>query len=126
MERESDGTMSSDDGLLAFLTPRQDPPGLEVTINFGMFAGRAATAAEIDHLAEALLPYVGEVTIVAEDRHQIGRGVEASVFQVRVEVSVEQLPDGDLSEALRRRILDASERWAEACIAERHAEVSEL
>lgn len=114
------------DGLLAFVTPRQEPPGLDITINFGMFSGRAATAAEIDHLGEALLPYVGEVTIVAEDRHQIGQAVEASVYQVRIEVSAEQVPGGDLSEALQRRIVDAAERWAETCIAERHAEVSEL
>jgi hypothetical protein len=114
------------EGLLAFVTPRQEPPGLEITVNFGMFAGRTATAAEIDHLAEALLPYVGEVTIVAEERHEIGHGVEASVFQVRVEVSPEEVPGGELSEALERRLVDAAERWAEACIAERHAEVSEL
>jgi hypothetical protein len=114
------------DGLLAFVTPRHDPPGLEITINFGMFAGRSATPAEIDHLGDALLPYVGEVTIVSEDRHEIGRSTEASVYQVRVEVSSEHLPDGELSEALRRRIIDAAERWADACIAERHAEVSEL
>jgi len=114
------------DGLLAFVTPRQEPPGLDITVNFGMFAGRAATPAEIDHLAEALLPYVRTVTIVAEDRHEIGDGAEASVYQVRVEVDEEQLPDGDLNAALKRRLIDAAERWAETCIAERHAEVSEL
>lgn len=114
------------EGLLAFVTPRQEPPGLDITVNFGMFSGRSATPAEIDHLGEALLPYVGEVTIVAEERHEIGQAVEASVFQVRVEVSTEQVPGGELGDALERRLLDAAERWAEACIAERHAEVSEL
>jgi hypothetical protein len=113
-------------GLLAFVTPRAEPPGLEITVNFGMFSGRAATPAEIDALAEALLPYVGEVTIVAEERHEISRAVEASVHQVRVEIGQDNVPDGDLSEALERRLVEASERWAEACIADRHAEVSEL
>lgn len=114
------------ESLLAFVTPTQEPPGLEVTVNFGMFAGRAATPAEIDALAESLLPYVGEVTIVAEERHEISREVEASVHQVRVEVSQENLPEGDLTDALERRLVDEAERWAEACIADRHAEVSEL
>ncbi len=113
------------DGLLAFATPRQAPPGIDVTINFGMFAGRAATAAELDHLAQALLPYVAEVTVVSEERHEVGHDAEASVYQVRVEVSSGELPDGELGEALRRRVVETAERWAEACIAERHAEVSE-
>lgn len=112
--------------LLAFVTPIHEPPGLEITVNFGMFSGRAATPAEIDALAEALLPYVGEVTIVAEERHEISREVEASVHQVRVEVANDNIPEGDLTETLERRLVDAAERWAEACIADRHAEVSEL
>jgi ribosomal protein L12E/L44/L45/RPP1/RPP2 len=116
----------SSDGLLAFVTPRKEPPGLEVTVNFGMFAGRAATPAEIDHLAASLLPYAGEVTIVAEDRHEISREVEASVAQVRIEIAAEYLPGGDLSDALERRIIDTAERWAETCIAERRSEASEL
>jgi hypothetical protein len=113
------------DSLLAFVTPTHEPPGLEVTVNFGMFAGRAATPAEIDALAESLLPYVGEVTIVSEERHEISREVEASVHQVRVEVSKDNVPDGDLTDALERRLVEAAERWAETCIADRHAEVSE-
>jgi hypothetical protein len=113
-------------GLLVFVTPRHEPPGLEITVNFGMFAGRTATPAEIDHLGEALLPYVGDVTIVAEERHEIGPATEAAVYQVRVEVARDQVPGGDLSEALQRRLLDASARWAETCIAERHIDVAEL
>lgn len=113
-------------GLLAFVTPTHEPPGLEVTVNFGMFAGRAATPAEIDSLADALLPYVGQVTIVSEERHEISREVEASVHQVRVEISSSNVPEGDLSETLQRRVLEEAERWAEGCIADRHAEVSEL
>ena len=46
--------------------------GVEVRVNFGVFAGRRATPAEIDELAKALLPKVGEVAIVAEERHEIG------------------------------------------------------
>ncbi len=118
--------MDENQPLMAFVTPIAEPPGLAVTINFGMFAGRAATAAEIDQLAEVLLPYVGAVSIVSEERHQISADVEASVHQVRVEIAQDQIPEGSLSEALTERILLAAERWADACIAERHAEVSEL
>ena len=118
--------MDGTESLLAFVTPVHEPPGLQITVNFGMFAGRAATPAEIDGLAESLLPYVGEVTIVSEDRHQISREVEAAVHQVRVEVAQSDVPGGDLSDALERRLVEAAERWAEACIADRRAEVSEL
>jgi hypothetical protein len=118
--------VASDGNLLAFLTPLHDPPGLAITVNFGMFAGREVTPAEIDELARALLPYVADVTIIAEERHEISRETEASVHQVRVEVAGEDMPEGDLSDALQSRLLQAAERWAETCIAERHAEVSEL
>ena len=69
---------------LAFYQRLPEPPGLEVRVNFGVFAGRAATAAEIDDLAQGLLSKVGEVSIVAEDRHEIGEESEASLHQVRI------------------------------------------
>ena len=53
---------------MAFTVDRQDAPALEVRVNFGVFAGRAATAAEIDRLAEWLLDEVGSVSIIAEER----------------------------------------------------------
>ena len=49
----------------AFVADRTDPPGLEIRVNFGVFAGRDATAAEIDALASHLLDKVSEVAIVA-------------------------------------------------------------
>ena len=58
---------------LAFYQRLPEPPGLEVRVNFGIFAGRAATAAEIDELAQGLLSKVGEVSIVAENRHGVRR-----------------------------------------------------
>ena len=63
---------------------------------------------------------------MAEERHEISREVEASIHQVRVEVAEANVPEGELSDALERRLVDEAERWAEACIADRHAEVSEL
>ena len=111
---------------LAFYVREAEPPGMEVRVNFGVFAGRAATPAEIDDLAKALLPKVGEVAIVAERRHEIGEDSEASLNQVRIEVAPEHLPDDERElDMLCGRLVEAAENWANSCIAERHAEVSE-
>jgi hypothetical protein len=110
---------------IAFAAEISDPPGLEIRINFGIFAGRDATAAEVDELAQAVVPEVGEVSIVAEQRHEVGEDVEASLHQVRIEVGEDQLPPaGPERDVLTGRLLERAERWAEACIAERHAEIS--
>lgn len=94
---------------LAFL----DEDG-DIRVNFGMFAGREATQAEIDDLAKSLLGEVEAITIVAEQRTIAGREMEASVHQIRIE----------LGEQDAQRPLLIAERWAEACVAERHAEFS--
>jgi len=106
------------DHVVAFATSPDSPP-LEVRINFGMFAGREATPAEIDDLARELIPEVGSVTIVREERHEISGESEGSVQQVKIE-----LTDGD--PALVNKVVAVAERWTLACVAERHAEVSEL
>jgi hypothetical protein len=112
---------------LAFCVREAEPPGVEVRVNFGIFAGRAATPAEIDDLARELLPKVGEVAIVAEERHEIAQGSEASLNLVRVEVSPEQLPEDEHElDMLCGRLVEAAERWANACVADRHADVAEL
>lgn len=112
---------------LAFCVREVEPPGVEVRVNFGVFAGRRATPAEIDELAGTLLPKVAEISIVAEERHEIGPATEASLNQVRIEVSPEQLPaDPHELDMLCGRLVEAADRWARGCIAERHAEVSEL
>src|SRR6476661_6167854 len=112
---------------VAFCVREVEPPGVEVRVNFGVFAGRGATAAEIDDLAAALLPKVGEVSIVAEERHEIGAEVEASLNQVRIEIAPDQLPDDERElDMLCGRLVEAADTWARGCIADRHAEVSEL
>jgi hypothetical protein len=87
----------------------------DIRINFGMFAGREATRAEIDELANALLKEVDAITIVAEQRTIADQDVEASVHQIRVELGEHDL---------QRPLLIAAQ-WAEACVAERHAEITE-
>src|ERR671938_698457 len=112
---------------LAFVTRAHDAPGLEIRVNFGVFAGREATPAELDELAHALVPELADVSVVSEQRHEVGEEAEASLHQVRVEVADDPLPhDPDEREDLCDRLLESVTAWAEACIADRHAEVSEL
>ena len=86
----------------------------ELRINFGVFAGRSATPAELDELARLLLPELGNVTIVAENRRQLSGESETSLHQVRIE-----LPP----EANDERVIAVAEKWAQAHIRERHADV---
>jgi hypothetical protein len=111
---------------MAFAVHEHHPPGIEVRVNFGIFAGREATAAEIDRLAEWLLDEIGDVSIVSEERHEIDAHVEASVHQVRIEIAEEDIPQGPARDELERRILERAEHWARQCVAERHADVAEL
>jgi len=118
--------MGSPEQVIAFATRTFEPPGLEIRVNFGMFAGREATPAEIDDLAAELLDKVGEVAIVAEYRHEIGRHSEASLHQVRIEVGSGELPESEQEvDEFRGRLIEATERWARACIADRHVELSD-
>ena len=111
------------DPLIAF-EARTEPPGLELRVNFGMFAGREATAAELDELAAALVPEVGEVSVVAEHRHEVGPEAESSLHQVRIEVAPEHVPESlEARESLTDRLLELAQEWATARIAERHTEV---
>ena len=103
--------MDIEDALIAFAAGDS-----EIRVNFGMFAGREATQAEIDDLAHDLLSEVEAVTIVAEQRTIADRDMEASVHQIRVELGENDAP---------ARPLEIAERWAETCIAERHAEITE-
>jgi hypothetical protein len=111
---------------LAFYRRVPEPPGLEVRVNFGIFAGRAATPAEIDDLAQALLTKVGEISIVSEERHEIGEDSEASLHQVRIEVDPSYIPEDEHeTDVLAGRIVEAAESWARACVADRRIEISE-
>jgi hypothetical protein len=107
--------MDIEDALIAFAAGDS-----EIRVNFGMFAGREATAAEIEDLARELHTRVESFTIVSEHRYQFGNDVEASVHLVRV------CPDGSVDDELRGRLLEICERWAHERVAERHTEVAEL
>jgi hypothetical protein len=99
--------------MLAFLA-HPNTTHREVRVNFGVFAGRNVTAAEIDELAKLLIPELGGVTIVSEERHELSDHSEVSVHLVRVEL-------GDDADA--DRVVALAEQWAQACIDDRHADV---
>lgn len=111
---------------LAFTVREHDAPAIEVLVNFGVFAGRAATPAEIDRLSEWLLDEIGEVSIIAEERHEIDAHTEASVHQVRIEVASDDTPADPFSRReLERRVVERAEHWARSCVAERHADIAD-
>jgi hypothetical protein len=109
---------------LAFVGAPQPRPGLEIRVNFGLFAAREATPSEIDELAKELLDEIADVTIVAEQRHELSADAEASIHQVRVAIDDAQLPDDpDELELLTDRLVAACDGWARRAIDARHIEV---
>jgi hypothetical protein len=109
--------------LLTLAARNPTAPALEIRCNFGVFAGRDATPAELDELARTLLEIVQDVAVVSEQRREVGRTSEAALHQVRIELAAVDLPaDEEAVEQVVGRLVQATERWAEACIAERHLE----
>jgi hypothetical protein len=96
----------------ALVVPRETGGNLELVVNFGMFAGRDATAAEVERLGRALLDDLEAVEIVCEHRYEFDREREGSVYQVLVRVP----PEG---ERLAGVLAEKTESWASECIAER-------
>jgi hypothetical protein len=94
---------------LVFRSPERPEPALAIRVNFGVFAGRNATQAEIDDLARQLSGELESFAIVAEERHEFGGSREASLRQVVIEIPEEK--DG-----LEDRVLEIAEDWARAAI----------
>ncbi len=109
------------DPRIAFRVHSHDRPALEVRVNFGVFAGRHATPAEIDDLAHALRAEVESFTIVSEERHEFGGDVEASLHQVVIEIARDRA--GTEPDALGERIVATADVWAATCIAARHTQL---
>jgi hypothetical protein len=105
----------------------EPPAGLEIRINFGVFAGRDATTAELEELGKLLLPEAGEVSVVGEERHELAEDVEVVVHQVRIAVPPDMVPEeaGERKQFCER-LVTLAEIWARQCIHERHSEISEL
>jgi hypothetical protein len=118
--------MPASDPQLAFLAPPEKTPAIEIRVNFGIFAGRAATPAELDRLADSLLDQIGGMTIIAEERHELDANGQASVHQVHVTLADDSISsDEQKREALAHRLLERVEHWARLCVAERHTEIAD-
>ena len=103
---------------LVFRAEERPDPALVIRVNFGVFAGRNATQAEIDHLAHELSREIDSFAIVAEERHEFGGAREASLRQVVIEIPADR--DG-----LENRVLEIAQGWATSAIHER-SELGEL
>lgn len=95
---------------IAFRVHEHVGPALEVRVNFGVFAGRNATDAEIDDLARSLNDVVESFAIVAVERHEFGSAVETSVRQIVIEVADEYVADD--ADVMCERIVARAEQWA--------------
>lgn len=109
--------MTLQEPAIALRVRDQDDPAVEVRVNFGVFAGRDVTPAEVDELAVALRDLLPAFSVVAEQRHEFGGAVEASVHQVVVEVPREHA--GEEPDVLAERIVLLANGWALDCIAAR-------
>jgi len=105
----------------------QEPSGLEIRVNFGIFAGRDATAAELEELGKLVVPEAGEVSIVSEQRHEMSDSGEVVLHQVRMAIQEDRIPDDRTDRTdFTERLVTLAEIWARQCIHERHADVTEL
>jgi len=95
---------------LVFRAEAAERAGLEVRVNFGVFAGRNATQAEIEDLARSLRELASSFAVVAEDRHEFGGASETAVRQIVIQVD-----DDDLSDS----VFELAEEWATRCIRSR-------
>lgn len=114
------------DAQLAFLSEPREAAEIEIRVNFGVFAGREVTHAEIDDLARMLYKELSSVAILALRRHELADGHEASAHQVKVEANMRDAREPASREELAARLLALTTEWAEACISFRHAEVTEV
>lgn len=96
---------------LVFVSAGQDGIA-ELVVNFGVYAGRQATPAEVERLARQLLVNATAVEIVCEQRYEFTSEAEATVARVRVTVP----GAGHRTAELR----DTVAAWAEDCIDERY------
>jgi hypothetical protein len=111
---------------IAFVV-EQEPSGLEIRVNFGVFAGRDATTAELEELGKLLVPEAGEVSIVGEERHEMAEEAEVVLHQVTITISPENVPENRAErKEFCERLVTLAEIWTRRCIDDRHGEISEL
>jgi hypothetical protein len=101
---------------------------LEVTVNFGLFAGRETCRTDIDRLGEMLLAFVSGVTLFAGHRYEFARGAaESAVYQVKIQFPPAIFPTEETElEPLAEMLLETVRRWADDCAAAPPAEGEDL
>ena len=104
------------DPAVAFWVRDHERPRLEVRVNFGLLTGRQVTPAEVDDLARLLRTIAPTFEIVAEDRHEFGDSIEASVHQVVIEMT-------ETGDDVAKNVIGAAELWASSCYQARHIDI---
>jgi hypothetical protein len=105
----------------------QESP-LELTVNFGIFAGREAFRDDVDRLGEALLALVSGVTLFAGRRYEFAPGAaEVAAYEVEIRFPTFILPTETAEhEALVDKLLETVGLWARDCAASPPAEGEDL
>ncbi len=87
---------------------------LEITVNFGVLAGRDVERREIEALAEQLSPLVSGVTVIAGHRYEFAVGAaEVSASEVTARFGDFLLPTGRAErEAFADELIATINRWA--------------
>ena len=97
---------------------------LQLTVNFGIVAGRDASRADIDRLGEMLLALVSGVTLFAGHRYEFAQGAaELVANEVTIQFPPYILPTEEAElEPLVDTLLETLRRWALDCAATPPAE----
>ncbi len=104
----------------------QESP-LELTVNFGIFAGREAFRDDVDRLGEALLALVSGVTLFAGRRYEFAPGAaEVAAYEVEIRFPTFILPTELAEHALVDKLLETVGLWARDCAASPPAEGEDL
>jgi hypothetical protein len=87
---------------------------LEITVNFGVLAGRDVERREIEALAEQLSPLVSGVTVISGHRYEFAVGAaEVSASEVTARFDDFLLPTGRAErEAFAVELIATINRWA--------------
>ncbi|MDP9285803.1 MAG: hypothetical protein M3P41_12760 [Actinomycetota bacterium] len=113
------------EGFAAYVS--QESP-LELTVSFGILAGREASRADVDSLGEALLALVSGVTLFAGRGYEFARGaVEVASYEIKIRFPTFILPTEPAEhEALVDKLLETVSLWARDCAASPPAEGEDL
>lgn len=92
---------------------------LEITTNFGVFAGRDVSREEIDRLGRELMSLVSGLTLFAGRRYEFAAGAaEVAAYEIRARFDESLLPaERARREELIGQLLAATTAWARGAAA---------